>query len=137
MLSNLFLTLFWHFWRFSSIFGQIFIIYFTLVSLTWSFLPRRWSFWLFLLCQDSSLYSYSSVQAVWCLILKKNDEYLLLLVPSDFSNSWKRALWYCRTVFCSYRYTTNILITEITTGYRLVTPRQVWRVQMVFVLLYF
>ena len=102
-----------------------------------SFLPCRWSFWSVLSCQDSLSYPSASVQALWRLILKQNDEDLLLLVPSDLSNPLKIVLWYCCICCHSYRYNKNILTTETATRTPSVISCWVWELNLVFFLLYF
>ena len=99
-----------------------------LVSLSWSFLPCRWSFWLILSCHNPSLYPSAPVQALWRPRLKKNDVNLLLLVTSIFSKSRNKALQYGKIVCHSYRCTMNILTKETATGTLLVTPCWVWEV---------
>ena len=98
-----------------------------------SFLPCCWPFDLLLSCQDPLSYPSVPVQALWRLSLKKNDEEMLLLVPSNFSKSRNKVLWYCRCFFHSYRYTTDILTTETTTGYRSVILCWVWEFYIVFI----
>ena len=102
-----------------------------------SCLPCRWPFDLLLSYQNPLSYPSAPVHALWRLSLKQNDEEMLLLVPSDFTNSGKKALCYCNTCCCSYRYNKNILTTETATGTPSVTPCRVWELCIVFVLLYF
>ena len=51
------------------------------------FLPCHWSFWLFLSCQDYSIYPSAPIQALGRLNWRVNDEKMLLLVPSNYLNS--------------------------------------------------
>ena len=98
-----------------------------------SFLPCRWPFNLLLSCHNPLSYPSAPVQALWRLSLKKNDEEMLLLVPSKFFDSGGKVLWYSKTCCHFYRCTRNILTSETTTGNRSVTPRRVWVVQHLFI----
>ena len=80
--------------------------------------------------------SYAPVQALLLLSSVDNDEYLLLLVPSNFSNSEKK-YYKSVNVFHSYGYNKNVLPTVKATKYILVISCQVWKVLEVFVLFYF
>ena len=63
-----------------------------LVSLPWSFLPCRCSFDPILSCQGSRLGNLDVIRPKNYEIPRKIEEELLLLVPSDFSNSGEKAL---------------------------------------------
>ena len=116
---------------------QIEIIITTPSSFLRSLSPCRGSFDLLLSCQDPLSYPSAPVQALWRLIFEKIDAYLLLLVSSDFSNSWIKALRYGNTVCCSYIHNNNIRTTETATIYPTVIHRRVWELEMVFFLFYF
>ena len=58
---------------------------------------------------------------------------MLLLVPSDLSNSLIKALQYGKIVCHFYRYTRNILTKETATGYQPVTSCRVWEVYHIFI----
>ena len=70
----------------------------------------------------------------WRLSLNQNDdeEIILLLVPSDFSNSGKKR---CESVkyFATVPDSGKIWTTETLTGYPSVTPRHVLEIYMVFI----
>ena len=71
-----------------------------LALLVWSLLACCWSFWSILLYSTSVSYPSATVEALWRFILNQNDEeIILLLVPSNFSNSGKKAPW-IRKIFC-------------------------------------
>ena len=57
---------------------------------------------------------------------------MLLLVPSDFSKSRNKALWYGQWYWCFHRYTRKILTGETATGNPSVTSCRVWELQKVF-----
>ena len=116
---------------------QIEIIITTPSSFLRSLSPCRGSFDLLLSCQDPLSYPSAPVQALWRLIFEKIDAYLLLLVSSDFSNSWIKALRYGNTVCCSYIHNNNIRTTETATGYPSVTPYRVWEHQIVCFIFFF
>ena len=104
-----------------------------MVLLVWSFLPCRWPFDPILSCQGSLLGCLDVIRPNNYEIPKKIDEERLLLVMPNFSKSRNKVLWYCRCFFHSYRYTTDILTTETTTGYRSVILCWVWEFYIVFI----
>ena len=68
------------------------------------------------LYSTSLAYPSVSVQALWLPSSADYEEEILLLVPSDLSNSGGKALQYGNIACRSYRYNKNIPTTETATG---------------------